>query len=147
METLPQFLQEKQKSLKTQFLRDFLFILRRFLKFLRGFRFSPDNYFWGISQYFWGISKIFEAFPYFYKLHLIEVFSIFLRRFRKIFEVFPYFWKLHLVEVLTIFILMSFCFNKKISKLQLLESISLFPYGFPEFLEEFVFLDNFLNSL
>ena len=44
-ETFPLFLQEKRKSLKTQFLRGFLFILRRFLKFLRGFRFSPDNYF------------------------------------------------------------------------------------------------------
>ena len=58
-ETFPQFLQEKWKSLKTQFFRGFLFILRRFLKFLRGFRFSPDNYFWGISQYFWGISQYF----------------------------------------------------------------------------------------
>ena len=63
----------KRKSLKTQFLRGFLFILRHFLKFLRGFRFSPDNYFWGISQHFWGIfqyflgisAKFFEAFPHF----------------------------------------------------------------------------------
>ena len=31
-ETFPQFLQEKQKSLKTQFLRGFLFILRHFCK-------------------------------------------------------------------------------------------------------------------
>ena len=36
-EAFPQFLQEKRKSLKTQFLRGFLFILRRFLKFLRCF--------------------------------------------------------------------------------------------------------------
>ena len=43
-ETFPQFLQEKRKSLKTQFLRGFLFILRHFLKFLRGFRFSPDYF-------------------------------------------------------------------------------------------------------
>ena len=100
-ETFPQFLQEKRISLKTQF--------------LRGFLFSPDNYFWRISQYFWGISQYFWGisakflrrfrilitwFSWGVSSFFLRRFLFFLRRFRflkkvlKLYfvEAFPFFW-------------------------------------------------------
>ena len=46
---------------------------------------------WGISEYFWGVSQ--------YLKYFLRRFRFFLRRFCKIFEAFPNFWKLCLVEV------------------------------------------------
>ena len=146
-ETFPQFLQEKRKSLKTQFLRGFLFILRRFLKFLRGFRFSPDNYFWGISQYFWGISQYFwgisEKFLRRFrflkkvlKLYFVEAFPLFLRRFRFFLRRFRFLkklLKLYFVEAFPLF-LRRFRFLKKVFKLYFVEAFPLFIEAFPCFL-------------
>ena len=61
-------------------------------KFLRRFRILKTWFSWSASSFSWGVSAKYEAFPYFLKLDLVEVFPLFLRRFH-FFEAFPFFEK------------------------------------------------------
>ena len=62
-EAFPQFLQEKRKSHKTQFLRGFLLILRHFLKFWGVSAFHHTIIFEEFPNIFEGFPNIFETFP------------------------------------------------------------------------------------
>ena len=129
-QVFPQFLQEKRKSLKTQFLRGFLFIFRLFPIFLRDFLIFLRHF-----------RKIFEAFTYFSKLDLVEVFPLFLRSFLlylrrfRFLEAFPLFLrifrfskkllKLYFFEAFPIIFLRRFLFFKKVLKLYFVEAFLL----------------------